>query len=81
MSPRLANPFNITKAMDLSDEQIDRFWVDLPGGHAEIGNPASPMPMLISGGKGSGKTHLMRHYSFALVSGYKPSRFNWLEIP
>ncbi len=52
--------------MDLSDEQIDRLWVDLPGGHVEIGNPASPMPMLISGGNGSGKTHLMRHYSFSL---------------
>lgn len=66
MQAQLLNPFNITKAADLSDDQIDGLWVDLPGGHIEIGNPASPMPMLISGGKGSGKTHLMRHYSFAL---------------
>lgn len=66
MQAQFSNPFNITKAADLSDDQIDGLWVDLPGGHIEIGNPASPMPMLISGGKGSGKTHLMRHYSFAL---------------
>src|SRR3569833_3263203 len=66
MFPQLPNPFNVTKAMDLSDDQIDKLWGDLPGGHNEIGNPGSPMPMLISGGKGSGKTHLMRHYSIAL---------------
>ena len=42
MQEQLPNPFNVTKAVDLSDAQIDSLWVDLPGGHAEIGNPASP---------------------------------------
>ena len=61
------NPFDITKASLLTDDQISSFWVDLPGGgHREIGSPTSPTPMLIRGGKGSGKTHLMRYYSFAL---------------
>jgi hypothetical protein len=62
------NPFDITKASDLSDEQIESLWVDIPGeaGFLSMVNPASPMPMFILGGKGSGKTHLMRYLSFPL---------------
>ena len=59
------NPFNITKATDFSDEQIVRTWVDLPGdGFFTIADPTSPMPMILSGGKGSGRTHLMRYFSY-----------------
>src|SRR5580704_17971273 len=62
------NPFNITKAVDFSDQQIFDFWIDLPesGGFQELAKPSSPMPMFILGGKGSGKTHLMRYFSYAL---------------
>lgn len=61
------NPFNITKAVDYSDEQIDSYWVDFAdGGFAEEVKPTSPMPMLILGGKGSGKTHIMRYFSYEL---------------
>lgn len=62
------NPFNITKAVDYSDEEINRYWVDIPGGNgfADIIKPTSPMPMIILGGKGSGKTHIMRYFSFNL---------------
>lgn len=62
------NPFLVTKAVDLSDDEIDSYWVDLPGtaGFREMARPTSPMPMFITGGKGSGKTHLMRHFSFQL---------------
>jgi hypothetical protein len=68
MTSRLPNPFNITKAVDFSDEEIRDYWVDLPGGPGfhEMAKPASPMPMLILGGKGSGKTHLMRYFSYPL---------------
>jgi hypothetical protein len=31
-----------------------------------MAKPTSPMPMLILGGKGSGKTHLMRYFSYPL---------------
>lgn len=62
------NPFNITKAVDFSDQEINDYWVDIPAGDgfAAMAKPTSPMPMLILGGKGSGKTHLMRYFSYAL---------------
>ncbi len=62
------NPFNITKATDFSDDEINTFWVDIPEGKGfvDIVKPTSPMPLLILGGKGSGKTHLMRYFSFPL---------------
>jgi hypothetical protein len=60
------NPFNITKAVDFSDQQIIDTWVDLPGGESllSITKPTSPMPMFLLGGKGSGRTHLMRYLSY-----------------
>jgi hypothetical protein len=61
------NPFDITKASEFNDEQIAAYFVDIPSpGFVALANPRSPMPMLIKGGKGSGKTHLMRYYSFPL---------------
>lgn len=64
-----ANPFGITKAVDLNDEQILSLWVDVAGDaadFAEFSKPVSPMPTFIMGAKGSGKTHLMRYHSFEL---------------
>jgi hypothetical protein len=68
MKDTIANPFNITKAVDFSDQEINDYWVDIASGNgfAAITKPASPMPMLILGGKGSGKTHLMRYFSYPL---------------
>jgi hypothetical protein len=62
------NPFDITKATDFSDQQIHDYWVDIGKGSGFLNmvKPSSPMPMLILGGKGSGKTHLMRYFSFPL---------------
>lgn len=63
MNSKTQNPFNVTKAVDFSDKQILDFWVDLPDGAGILSlvQPTSPMPMIIEGGKGSGKTHLMRY--------------------
>ena len=60
------NPFNVTKAVDLDDRQIGDYWVDLPGsgGFKDLVKPTSPMPMIILGGKGSGKTHILRYCSY-----------------
>jgi hypothetical protein len=62
----IKNPFTLTRAVDLTDEQINKLWVDLDteGGFFQKAKPSSLMPMIIMGGKGSGKTHLMRYYSF-----------------
>jgi len=63
-----SNPFDITKAVDFDDQQISDYWVDLPGGPGfrDLVKPTSPMPMLVLGGKGSGKTHLLRFFSYPL---------------
>lgn len=61
-----SNPFDLVKASDFSDEQINQYWVDLVAGEGRLEDLFKPMlrmPMLLLGGKGSGKTHLMRYYS------------------
>jgi hypothetical protein len=62
------NPFDIVKATDLTDGQIEQYFVDFAAGASllERIKPRSPMPMFIFGGKGSGKTHLMRYLSYPL---------------
>ncbi len=62
------NPFNITKAVDYTDDDINKFWVDLNEGKGFIDflKPSSPMPLMLLGSKGSGKTHIMRYFSFNL---------------
>ena len=59
------NPFAVTRAVDFSDGEILRKWVNPPGegGVNDLAKPSSAMPMMILGGKGSGKTHLMRFLS------------------
>ena len=59
------NPFAITKAVDFTDSEITTNWVDWPqsGGFARWLNVNSQMPRIIIGGKGTGRTHLMRHFS------------------
>ena len=61
-------PFDVTKAVDFTDEQIATTWVDLPGGagYTQFFNLKSPMPVFLLGGKGSGRTHLMRYCSYVV---------------
>jgi hypothetical protein len=69
------NPFSLTKAVDFSDEEIQSLWVEFPtrGGFKAFVKPMSQMPIIILGGKGSGKTHLMRHFSFSGQKQRSPS--------
>jgi len=65
------NPFNITKANDLTDPEVESLWVDVRGEDSDAAliasvKPASPMPMFVLGGKGSGKTHLLRYCSYTI---------------
>lgn len=85
MTTHQENPFDITKASDFSDQQINDYWVDISGGgFIDIFKPRSPMPMYILGGKGSGKTHLMRYFSYSsqkircsdsILSGIKSDKY------
>lgn len=64
------NPFDLTKASDYSDAQVKEYWVDVPdGGEKSLVafiKPQSRVPMFLLGGKGSGKTHLLRYCSSAV---------------
>ncbi len=63
----MINPFNITKAVDYTDFDIEKFWVDFgETGFKEFLKPNSPKPMLIIGSKGSGKTHMLKYFSYDL---------------
>jgi hypothetical protein len=59
------NPFAVVKAVDLTEEQIEQLWVSQTGKNKDaIFQPTSPVPLFLLGGKGSGKTHWMRYYSY-----------------
>lgn len=65
----ISNPFDITKAVDYTDDEIYKYWVDLGDenqGFEKLIKPDSLMPMIIVGSKGSGKTHLMKYFSYEL---------------
>ena len=62
----MTNPFQITRAADLDDDQINELWVDPGNKLSQRLHPGSPLPMIILGGRGSGKTHLVRYHSYAL---------------
>lgn len=60
------NPFELNKATDFTDVEIADYWVDIleeQGGLLNVLKPKLLTPTLLLGGKGSGKTHLMRYCS------------------
>ena len=59
------NPFSLVRASDYTDDQINRLWVDIGQDSVEaIIEPWSRISKFILGGKGTGKTHLLRYYSY-----------------
>ncbi|MDC4748864.1 ORC-CDC6 family AAA ATPase [Acinetobacter baumannii] len=64
-----SNPFSFSKASDYTDEEINTFWVDLINKEFidSIIEPQSRKSKLILGGKGTGKTHLLRHHSYQTI--------------
>jgi hypothetical protein len=59
------NPFSLTKSADMPDDLIDKLWVHVENFDIES-KIKSLNPVFLVGGKGSGKTHLLRHYSYHL---------------
>lgn len=58
------NPFTTIKANDLNDAEINEQWVDAHGGFYDLFLPNNKVSQYLLGGKGSGKTHLMRYFSY-----------------
>jgi len=64
------NPFSNIKATHLSKKEIVDFWVDIHNSEQDKENfekiiePTNPRPIIILGGKGSGKTHILRFFSY-----------------
>ena len=64
------NPFSNIKATHLSKKEIVDFWVDIHNSEKDKENfekiiePKNPRPIIILGGKGSGKTHILRFFSY-----------------
>lgn len=62
------NPFSLVRAADFSDEQINELWVEV--GRAQVDQIIEPKEQLskfILGGKGAGKTHLLRYHSYGVA--------------
>ena len=75
-----SNPFSFSKASDYTDEEINTFWVDIDDDFVrKIIDPTSKKSSFILGGKGTGKTHLLRHFSYASTKLRHPN-LSGLEI-
>ena len=61
------NPFDVTKAVDFTDAEIAATWVNwAKKGPESFVDPRTPMPTFVTGGKGGGRTHLLRYFSYPL---------------
>ena len=64
----LDNPFSVTKATEFTDIQINEYWVDYNFEEKQsilsILNPTEYLPKYVLGGKGCGKTHVLRYFSY-----------------
>lgn len=70
MRKELENPFSVTKATEFSDIEINEYWVNFNTQENvsldAILNPTEFMPKYLIGGKGCGKTHILRYFSYPL---------------
>lgn len=66
----MVNPFHDIKSTNLDDDAIVDFWVDIRNtkthqdSFLKLLAPESATPMFLLGGKGTGKTHILRFYSY-----------------
>lgn len=57
------DPFHVSKAAYMSNEEILATFVD-PTPVTSVAQPDSSTPILLTGSKGSGRTHLMKYWSY-----------------
>ena len=71
----------LVKANDLDDEQIRRLWVPFAesGDRLPFFDPSTMMSTVVLGGKGSGKTHLLRYHSFPVQGLVYDDKGDWKE--
>lgn len=66
----LDNPFSVTKATEFTDDQINEYWVKFNTKENvsidSILNPSELLAKYVIGGKGCGKTHILRYFSYPL---------------
>lgn len=70
MINELENPFSVTKATEFTNSEINEYWVNF-NTKADVSiqsllNPNEFLPKYIIGGKGCGKTHILRYFSYPL---------------
>ncbi len=62
------NPFALVRASEYTDDQINELWVELGTQLVEkVIEPKSINSKYILGGKGTGKTHLLRYHSYQVA--------------
>jgi hypothetical protein len=62
------NPFSHIRASDYTDDEINNLWVGFgPSAIDAVIEPNSRISKYILGGKGSGKTHVLRYHSFPVA--------------
>lgn len=70
MNNDLDNPFSVTKATEFSDREIFEYWIQFNTKENvsidALLNPKEYLPKYLIGGKGCGKTHILRYHSFPL---------------
>lgn len=63
-----SNPFSLIRASEYTKDQINALWVELGGQVIEqVIRPTERETRYILGGKGTGKTHLLRYHSYPVA--------------
>ncbi len=76
----VSNPFGSIRAAEYSDEQINSLWVDFGNDFiSSILDLSGATPKYLFGGKGSGKTHILRYYSY-LVTRQREYNLSGIDV-
>jgi len=83
MIGELENPFSVTKATEFSDVEINEYWVNYnikeKVSFESMLNPKEYLPKYLIGGKGCGKTHILRYFSYPVQKIRNSSVINTLN--